>query len=161
MHEAASDLDILGTEFTVNRKRNDTSEDRLISSSMQIRYACYGERRQPRCISITVAAQRRRQRKASIHQPRTPTTVKQGSARRRAQMVVSYAMGTTFSGLLSFELTVRASRGITGCLFKCRCSPLSFALRFLAALSFTRTMNSSREREWRTCSTRTLMRFSM
>ena len=65
------------------------------------------------------------------------------------------------SGLLSFASTVLASLGFLGCLFKYICVPSSFAWRFFAAFSFTRTRNSSRDREERTCSTRTLMRFSM
>ena len=65
------------------------------------------------------------------------------------------------SGLLSFALIVRASRGITGCLFRSMCTPSSFAFRFFSAFHFTRVRNSSRLRDLRTCSTRTLMRFSM
>jgi hypothetical protein len=77
-----------------------------------------------------------------------------------AQIVVSYATGTIFSGLLSLKLTVRASRGWAGIRFNCCGSPDSLAFCCLAKLDLTRFRKSSREREWRTCSTRTLMRFS-
>lgn len=65
------------------------------------------------------------------------------------------------SGLLLFASTTLCSLCAAGWRFKCMCSPFSFAWRFFSALLLTRLMNSSREREWRTCSMRTLMRFSM
>ena len=76
-------------------------------------------------------------------------------------MWVSYATGARLSGLLFFVLTVLSPLGSAGCLFRYICLPSAFAFFFFAAFSFTRLMNSSRLRLWRTCSVRTLMRFSM
>lgn len=64
------------------------------------------------------------------------------------------------SGTLSLRLTVLASLGAAGNRFKFWGVPSAFAFLVFAVFSFTRLRKSSRERECRTCSMRTLMRFS-
>src|SRR6266536_1656935 len=79
----------------------------------------------------------------------------------KAQMVVSYAIGTIVSGTFFLKETVLASRGIAGCLFKWMWVPSVFAFFFNSALALTRRTNSSLDRDNLTCSTRRLTRFSM
>lgn len=102
------------------------------------------------------------------HKPKFyPNSFPRGPGKRRktrtnSQIVVSYGIGTIVSGACSpFASTTLEPLGITGCLFKKTVVPFAFASCFLTAFCFTRLMNSSRDRERETCSTRTLTLFSM
>lgn len=64
------------------------------------------------------------------------------------------------SGMLSFRLTVLASLGAAGRRLRFWGTPSSLAFFAFAWFSLTRLRKSSRERDRRTCSMRTLMRFS-
>lgn len=73
----------------------------------------------------------------------------------------SYGIGSTSSGSFPFVLTKCPLRGAAGSRLQMTFSPFSRASLFFLSFSFTRRRKSSRQREWCTCSMRTLMRLGM
>ena len=95
-----------------------------------------------------------------IHQP-CPASTRPWPDPIFSYIVVSYGIGVTVSGGFLVASTVRASRGIAGCLFSCTKVPSALAFCFFKAFSLTLLRNSSRDLEWLMCSILTLTRFSM
>lgn len=73
----------------------------------------------------------------------------------------SYGIGSTSSGSFPLVLTKCPLRGAAGSRLQITFSPFSRASLFFLSFSFTRWRKSSRQREWCTCSMRTLMRLGM